>query len=56
LETDSQFGVTKALIGDYQRRADGTYFLQFTFVIEPGEARLPRAPITEKAKALSQRA
>lgn len=53
LETDSQFGVTEALIGDYQKRADGTYFLEFIFVIDPGEARLPRAPITEKAKAIS---
>jgi catechol 1,2-dioxygenase len=53
LETDSQFGVTQALIGDYRQRPDGSYFLEFTFVIEPGEARRPRAPITEKAKALS---
>ena len=51
LETDSQFGVTQALIGKYERKG-GDYFLQFTFVIEPGEARLPKAPITEKAKAL----
>lgn len=51
LETDSQFGVTQALIGKYERKGED-YFLQFTFVIEPGEARLPRAPITEKAKAL----
>jgi catechol 1,2-dioxygenase len=52
LETDSQFGVTQALIGKYERRG-ADYFLQFTFVIDPGEARLPKAPITEKAKALS---
>jgi protocatechuate 3,4-dioxygenase beta subunit len=49
LETDSQFGVTRALIGDYVRRADGSYALEFTFVLEPGEARRPRAPITAKA-------
>ncbi|HZO02794.1 MAG TPA: dioxygenase [Burkholderiales bacterium] len=48
LETDSQFGVTRALIGDYRRQADGSYRLEFTFRIEPGEARLPRAPITAK--------
>ena len=48
LETDSQFGVTQALIGDYQKRR-GSYALEFTFVIEPGEARLPKAPITAKA-------
>jgi catechol 1,2-dioxygenase len=49
LETDSPFGVTRALIGDYVRRADGSYALEFTFVLEPGEARRPRAPITAKA-------
>ena len=53
LETDSQFGVTQALIGDYRRQPDGSYRLEFTFRIEPGEARLPRAPITGKAKATS---
>jgi protocatechuate 3,4-dioxygenase beta subunit len=50
LHTDSQFGVTEALIGDYRQQADGSYHLEFTFRIEPGEARLPRAPISEKAK------
>ena len=49
LETDSQFGVTQALIGDYRRQPDGSYWLEFNFRIEPGEARLPRAPITGKA-------
>jgi catechol 1,2-dioxygenase len=49
LETDSQFGVTQALIGDYRRQPDGSYRLEFTFRIEPGEARMPRAPITAKA-------
>jgi catechol 1,2-dioxygenase len=53
LETDSQFGVTQALIGNYRRRPDGSCFLEFTFVIEPGEARRPKPPITEKAKAIS---
>jgi catechol 1,2-dioxygenase len=53
LETDSQFGVTRALIGGFVRRGED-YLLEFTFVIEPGEARLPKAPITGKAKALSQ--
>jgi len=51
LETDSQFGVTKALIGDYRRQADGSFALEFTFVIEPGDSARPRAPITEKARA-----
>lgn len=55
LETDVQFGVTRALIGDY-RRHDGPhptepgvaapwYSLDYTFTMEPGEAVLPRAPI-----------
>jgi hydroxyquinol 1,2-dioxygenase len=70
LETDSQFGVTRALIGHYVRR-DGSaslpaggeegekadengihgasYSLDFTFTIEPGIAKWPRAPISAKA-------
>jgi catechol 1,2-dioxygenase len=48
LETDSQFGVTKALVGDYRKEADGSCALTFTFAIEPGEARRPRAPISAK--------
>jgi len=54
LETDVQFGVTKALIGDYVRH-DGPapapdvkgewYSLDQTFVMEPGKSRLPRPPI-----------
>jgi catechol 1,2-dioxygenase len=56
LETDVQFGVTRALIGDYVRHAasepapaadvDGEWYsLDQSFVMEPGEARLPRPPI-----------
>ncbi len=60
LETDSQFGVTKALIGHYklqEGKAPATdvsgpwYSLEHTFVLEPGERRLPRAPISAKATA-----
>jgi protocatechuate 3,4-dioxygenase beta subunit len=51
LDTDSQFGVTQALIGNYEQQTDQSYRLEFNFVIEPGEARLPRAPITAKATA-----
>lgn len=57
--TDVQFGVTHALIGHYVRHQDEPapdvdvhgpwYSLDHTFVIEPGESRLPRAPITGKA-------
>jgi catechol 1,2-dioxygenase len=51
LDTDVQFGVTKALVGNYVRH-DGSpayYTLEHTFTIEPGEATLPRPPITAKA-------
>jgi hydroxyquinol 1,2-dioxygenase len=51
LQTDSQFGVTKALIGNYAKHDDGSYALEFTFTLEAGEARLPKAPITGKAAA-----
>ena len=55
LETDTQFGVTRALIGRFERH-DGPhptepdvaapwYTLDYTFTLEPGEARLPRPPI-----------
>jgi catechol 1,2-dioxygenase len=54
LETDAQFGVTRALIGDYVRH-DGAgpapdvkgawYSLGQTFVMEPGESKLPKPPI-----------
>src|SRR4051812_31191037 len=50
LETDSQFGVTKALIGDFVKKGEG-YELQYTFELEPGEARLPKAPISQKIDA-----
>jgi len=59
LETDVQFGVTRALIGKYVRHESGPapspdvkgpwHSLDHNFVIELGEARLPRPPITGKA-------
>jgi hydroxyquinol 1,2-dioxygenase len=59
LDTDVQFGVTQALIGQYVLHqgeaapdADVTgpwYSLDHHFVIELGEARLPKPPITGKA-------
>ena len=59
LETDVQFGVTEALIGNYVRHerdpapapdVNGPWYsLHHEFVIEPGEAKLPRPPITGKA-------
>ena len=50
LETDSQFGVTRALIGNFVKTPDG-YRLEFTFQLERGEATLPKAPITHKVAA-----
>ena len=53
VEDDVQFGVTRALIGDLVRhdeqgeQGDGApwYTMDYTFVIDEGEAKLPRAPI-----------
>ena len=54
LESDVQFGVTRALLGRFVRHDEeppapdaGTpwYSLDYTFVMEPGEAKLPRPPI-----------
>lgn len=54
LETDAQFGVTKALIGNYVRHDGGApaadvtgewYSLDQTFVMEQGLSRLPKPPI-----------
>ena len=54
LESDVVFGVTRHLIGDF-RRGEGTppspdvkgpwYRLDYEFVMEPGEAKLPKPPI-----------
>jgi protocatechuate 3,4-dioxygenase beta subunit len=59
LNTDSQFGVTRALIGNYEVHenepapAAGVsrtwYSLQHTFVIQPGESWLPTPPVSAKA-------
>jgi hydroxyquinol 1,2-dioxygenase len=59
LETDVQFGVTKHLIGNIVRHdapRPGApdvkapwYSLEHTFIMEKGEARLPRPPISGKA-------
>lgn len=64
LETDVQFGVTEALVGNYVRHDSGTppepdvkapwYTLHYTFVVEPGEAKLPRPPVSSKASERAQ--
>ena len=65
IETDVQFGVTRRLLGDYVRHEnekppapgvkDPWYSLDYTFFMEPGTARLPRAPIQDKAKTTEMR-
>jgi len=60
LETDVQFGVTRRLVGNYVRHETDKppapdvngpwYSLDHTFVMEAGATRLPRPPITGKAR------
>jgi catechol 1,2-dioxygenase len=55
IDTDVQFGVTKALLGNYVRHdaphpSDPTvkapwYALDYTYVMEPGETIMPKPPI-----------
>ena len=59
LETDAQFGPTKALIGRYVLHQDEPapdpdvtgpwYSLEHTFILEPGEAWLPTPPVSGKS-------
>src|SRR5689334_6452006 len=59
IDSDVQFGVTRHLIGDYvlhenEKAPAGDvkgpwYSLKHTFVMEAGESKLPRAPISGKA-------
>jgi len=59
LETDSQFGVTRALIGHYVVHENepapgpevkGTWYsLEHAFVLQPGETWLPTPPVSKKA-------
>lgn len=63
IDSDVQFGVTRALIGRYMRHGEPSPELGFTapwysldqrFTLEPGEARRPVAPIRAKATAAMQ--
>lgn len=45
LSTDVQFGVTRATTGHFSKQADGSYVLQYTYVMQAGEAVLPKPPI-----------
>jgi hydroxyquinol 1,2-dioxygenase len=59
LDSDVQFGVTRALIGNYVRHENEPapapdvegpwYSFEYTFAMEQGEAKLPRPPISGKA-------
>ena len=59
LDSDVQFGVTRALVGRFVQHEAGAppaadvhgpwVTLEHRFVIEPGESRLPRPPISGKA-------
>jgi hydroxyquinol 1,2-dioxygenase len=58
IENDVQFGVTRHLIGNYVRHDEPRapdvtppwYSLAHTFVMEKGQARLPKPPISGKAR------
>jgi hydroxyquinol 1,2-dioxygenase len=60
IDTDVQFGVTRHLIGNYVRHENEPapaadvkgpwYSLSHTFVMEPGASKLPRPPISGKAR------
>jgi len=60
LDTDVQFGVTRHLIGNFVRheneaapapeRDGAVYSLTHDFVMEPGATKLPRPPISGKAR------
>ena len=58
IDSDVQFGVTRALIGEYVAQhgpapepdVKGTWYtLDYTFTMEPGQMVLPRPPISGKA-------
>ena len=60
IDSDVQFGVTRKLIGNYVRHENEPapaadvkgpwYSLDYTFTMEKGTTKLPRAPISGKAK------
>ncbi|MFM2083869.1 MAG: hypothetical protein RLY95_687, partial [Pseudomonadota bacterium] len=37
--------VTRATTGHFQKQVDGSYVLQYTYVMQAGEAVLPKPPI-----------
>ena len=65
IETDVQHGVTRRLLGNYVRHEneappapgvkDPWFSLDYTFIMEPGTAKLPRPPIQDKATTTDMR-
>ncbi|MET0273113.1 MAG: dioxygenase [Phenylobacterium sp.] len=45
LENDVVFGATADLVAELREAGDGAWTLDYDFVMEPGEARLPKPPI-----------
>ena len=64
LHTDAQFGVTAATVGDYVRHQGGRapdgsehavwHSLEHRFVLQPGESRLPPAPVRARSGERAQ--
>ncbi len=64
IDTDVQFGVTKALLGPYKRHEAGEkapapdvtgpwWSLDYVFTVDKGTAQLPRPPIQDKATSVA---
>lgn len=45
IESDVVFGVTPALSGEFERGAGGDMRLEYDFVLQPGERRIPTPPL-----------
>ena len=45
LDSDVTFGVLNSLIANFEATSDGSLALRCDFVLEPGETRIPKAPI-----------
>jgi catechol 1,2-dioxygenase len=45
IDADVVFGVTPGLSGHFERGSDGDWKLDYDFVMQPGDRRIPRAPI-----------
>ena len=45
IASDVVFGVTPALSGNFSKGADGLNHLDYRFVLQPGERRIPRPPL-----------